>query len=123
MKAKITTAFVYIFTVLLTKLAYDFVVYTMPVIESTQNNYIDVLIGMALTVVIFYPMYGGIHSLVEKLSKWFVKVENKQKKSYLLKLFLVFLFLNFLLFVGFMKIKRNINVFQEIYKAGFSIIK
>lgn len=115
MKAKITTAFVYIFTVLLTKLCFDFVIYIMPVIQSTKNAYYDVLIGMLLTVVVFYPMYGGIHSLVEKLSNWFIKTENKRKKSYLIKLFIVFLILNTLLFAGFMKIKRDINIFQDLY--------
>lgn len=114
-KLKFTTVLEYILTVLITKLAFDFLMYFLPVIQSTNNPYTDVLIGMGLTIVVFYPIYGLIHSGVEKVSKLIINTDGRKNNTQFIKITVVFLLVFVLLFAGFLKLKRDINLFEVIY--------
>ncbi|TAG54491.1 MAG: hypothetical protein EAZ27_08940 [Cytophagales bacterium] len=111
---KYTTILEYILTVLITKLAFDSLMYFLPVVGSTKNPYIDVLIGMILTIFIFYPVYGLIHKMVEKVSKKIIQTDKRKKISQYTWITVGFVFVFVFIFAGFMKIKRNINVFYEL---------
>ncbi|KOY86697.1 hypothetical protein AD998_11565 [bacterium 336/3] len=115
-KLKFSTILEYILTVLITKLVYDFLMYVLPVIQSTKNPYYDVLIGMGLTIIVFYPVYGFIHTIVEKVSKMVIKADGRKKTTQYIEMTVGFLVIVALVFAGLMKIKREINVFQEIFK-------
>ncbi len=111
---KFTTILEYILTVLITKLVFDSLMYLLPVIQSTNNPYFDVLIGMGLTIVVFYPVYGLIHSFVEKISKAIIKADKRKKSSQYISITIGFLIIITFIFIGMMKIKKDINVFEVI---------
>ncbi len=104
---------IYSFTVLLTKLIYDVIMKLLPVIKSTKNPYYDVLIGMGLTLIIFYPLYGLTHNWMEKFSGHYVKHAKKIHRNNFLALLIAFIVGLIILFGCFMMVKFNINIVME----------
>jgi uncharacterized protein YacL len=108
---------IYTFTVLCSKLVYDASMKLLPVIKSTKNPYLDVAIGMTLTLIIFYPFYGFAHKWVEKFSGHYVKHARKIHKNSFVALLIGYSIGVFILFACFMLVKFNINILQEVYDA------
>lgn len=105
---------IYAFTVWLTKLLYDVIMKLLPVVKSTKNPYFDVLIGMSLTLIIFYPLYGLTHNWMEKFSGHYIKHAKKIHRNNFLALLIAFVLGFIVLFCCFMLLKFNINVVMEI---------
>lgn len=112
--AKYTTILEYILTVLITKFVFDCLMYFLPVVQSTQNAYYDVLIGMGLTIIVFYPVYGIIHKSVEKISKIIIKTDKRKRTGEYVSVLIGFFVIITLIFIGMMKIKKDINVLQQL---------
>src|SRR4051812_19680042 len=108
---------VYTFTVLFTKLLYDLVMHFLPVIKSTHNPYFDVAIGMSLTLILFYPLYGFAHTWMEKFSGHYVKHARKIHSNSVLALSIAYVIGIVILFGCFMMLKFNINIVMDAYHS------
>ena len=108
---------VYSFTVLLSKLIYDVIIKLLPVIKSTHNPYFDVAIGMTLTLIIFYPLYGFAHNWMNIVSGHVVKHSKKLHRNGFLALLIAYLMGLTILFGCFMMLKFNINIVDEAIDA------
>jgi hypothetical protein len=108
---------IYSFSVLLTKLIYDLIKKSLPIIESTRNPYYDVAIGMVLALIIFYPLYYLTHVWMEKFSGHYVKHARKIHSNSIVALALAYILGIVVLFGFFMKVKFNINIVTEALKS------
>lgn len=106
--------------VLITKVCYDFVMFLLPIIKSTHNPYIDVLIGMSLLVALFLPLNNFIFMLSEKFMRHYIKLSKKTMRQELLGLILGYVVLLFIVFVLLLKLKFGINFFEELIKLKFT---
>ena len=108
---------IYSFTVLLAKLIYDVIIELLPVIKSTRNPYFDVAIGMGLTLIVFYPLYGLAHAWMEKVSGHYVKHSRGIHSNRTFALIVSYIFGIIVLFGCFMMVKFEINIVAEAFHA------
>ncbi|MFN0048857.1 MAG: hypothetical protein ACKVOU_07035 [Cytophagales bacterium] len=102
--------------VLITKVCYDFVMFLLPIVRSTNNPYYDVLIGMALQIILFLPLYNVIFSLSEKFMNHYIKASKKTMRQEILALILGYLLLLLIVFVLLLKMKFGLSAFEELAK-------
>jgi len=107
---------IYCFSVLLTKLVYDLVMKALPIIKSTRNPYLDVAIGMGLTLVIFYPLYKLTRNWMTIFSGHYVKHTKKIHRNNMIALALGYTFGMVVLFGCFMMVKFNINIITALWE-------
>jgi len=77
-------------------------------------TYLSVLVGMAITVLIFVPMFGLVGKWIGKASKSYLKASKKVAKKSSNGLFFGFLIAFAILFVLFAKIRHNIDVLTNL---------
>ncbi len=90
--------------------------YVVKLINSyyKESTYQSVLIGMAVTVLIFVPMFGFVGKWISKASKTYLKASKKVAKKSSNGLFFGFLIAFVILFVLFATIRHNIDVFSDL---------
>lgn len=90
--------------------------YVVKLINSyyKENTYVSVLIGMAVTVLVFVPMFGFVGKWIGKASKTYLKASKKVAKKSSNGLFFGFLIAFVILFILFAKIRHQIDVFANI---------
>ena len=108
-------------TVLIAKLAYDLLMKALPTIKSTSSKYYDVMIGMFLTVAVFFPLYDLVHSAIQKQVIGYISNSKKMHKHNLVGMTIAFATLLVILFGLFMKIKFNINIIADAWNALFHL--
>lgn len=114
---KYAEVIVFTITVLIAKLAYDLIMKSLPVIQSTSSKYYDVMIGMVLTVAVFFPLYNIVHSSIEKQMIGYINNSKKMHKHNLIGMTVAFAGLLLILFGLFMKVKFNINIIADGWNA------
>lgn len=75
---KISNALIFILTILAAELAVEYVKHFLKFKTGFHDKYLLTLIGMAIIVAIYYPVFGLVHYLTEHLTKSFVSA-SKQK--------------------------------------------
>jgi len=90
--------------------------YVVKLINSyyKESTYTSVLIGMAVTIVIFVPMFGLVGKWIGKASKTYLKASKKIAKKSSNGLFFGFLIAFAILFVLFAKIRHDIDVIANL---------
>jgi uncharacterized protein YacL len=90
--------------------------YVVKLINSyyKENTYVSVLIGMAVTVLVFVPMFGFVGKWIGKASKTYLKASKKVAKKSSNGLFFGFLIAFVILFILFAKIRHQIDVLANI---------
>lgn len=107
---------VYSFSVLLTKLVYDLVMKALPIIKTTHNPYLDVAIGMGLTLIIFYPLYKLTSNWMKIFSGHYVKHTKKIHRNNFIALLIGYVAGIIILFGCFMLVKFNINIVKDLWE-------
>ena len=90
---------------------------SIPVIKSTSSKYYDVMIGMVLTVAVFFPLYNLVHSAIENQVIGYINNSKKMHKHNLVGMTVAFAGLLLVLFGLFMKVKFNINIIADGWNA------
>ena len=90
--------------------------YVVKLINSyyKESTYKSVLIGMAVTILVFVPMFGFVGKWIGKASKTYLKASKKVAKKSSNGLFFGFLIAFAILFVLFANIRHNIDVFSDL---------
>ncbi|MDC3388448.1 hypothetical protein OAX11_02935 [Flavobacteriaceae bacterium] len=90
--------------------------YVVKLINSyyKENTYVSVLIGMAVTVLVFVPMFSFVGKWIGKASKTYLKASKKVAKKSSNGLFFGFLIAFVILFILFAKIRHQIDVLANI---------
>lgn len=90
--------------------------YVVKLINSyyKDSTYASVLIGMAVTILIFVPMFGLVGKWISKASKSYLKASKKVAKKSSNGLIFGFLIAFVILFVLFAKIRHNIDVITNL---------
>ncbi len=94
---------------------FDTVVFFIPVIQSTKNPYIDVLIGMAVTVIVFYPMNGIFQNYSGTAVGHYIRRSKAVHKNRIAGIVIGYVVGMTLIFIAFMYVKFRINVFERIF--------
>jgi len=90
--------------------------YVVELINSyyKESTYVSVLIGMAVTIMIFVPMFGLVGKWINKASKSYLKASKKIAKKNSRGLFFGFLIAFAILFVLFAKTRHDIDVLARL---------
>jgi uncharacterized protein YacL len=90
--------------------------YVVKLINSyyKEATYKSVFIGMAVTILVFVPMFGLVGKWISRASKTYLKASKKVAKKSSNGLFFGFLIAFLILFVLFAKIRHNIDVFSDL---------
>lgn len=90
--------------------------YVVKLINSyyKETTYTSVLIGMAVTILVFVPMFGFVGKWIGKASKSYLKASKKVAKKNSNGLFFGFLIAFAILFVLFAKIRHGIDVVSNL---------
>ncbi len=90
--------------------------YVVKLINSyyKDSTYASVLIGMAVTILIFVPMFGLVGKWIGKASKSYLKASKKVAKKSSNGLIFGFLIAFVILFVLFAKIRHNIDIIAKL---------
>ena len=90
MTRKITTALIFILTILAAELAVEYVKHFLKFKTGFHDKYILTLIGMAIIVAIYYPVFGFVHYLTESMTKKFVSASQKKAGNELMGIIIAF---------------------------------
>jgi len=82
-----------------------------------SRTYLSVLIGMAVTLLIFVPVFGIVRKWMDTATKTYLKTSKKIAKKNNTGLFWGFLIAFAVLFVLFAKIRHGIDVLSRINSA------
>jgi len=90
--------------------------YVVKLINSYYKDatYTSVLIGMAVTILVFVPMFGFVGKWIGKASKSYLKASKKVVKKSSRGLLIGFLIAFVILFVLFAKIRHDIDVLEKL---------
>lgn len=90
--------------------------YIVNLINSYYKNatYTSVLIGMAVTILVFVPMFGFVGKWIGKASKTYLKASKKVAKKSSSGLLIGFLMAFVILFILFAKIRHDIDVIAKL---------
>jgi len=90
--------------------------YVVKLINSyyKDSTYVSVLIGMAVTILIFVPMFGLVGKWIGKMSKSYLKASKKVAKKSSNGLIFGFLIAFIILFILFAKIRHDIDVIENL---------
>lgn len=91
MTRKITNALVFILTILAAGLAVEYVKHFIKFKTGFHDKYMLTLVGMAVIVAIYYPVFKLVHYLTENLTKKFVRTSQRHAGNELLGIMLAFL--------------------------------
>lgn len=114
---KYAEVIVFTVSVLVAKLVFDMIMKLAPTVSTTHHQYYDVMIGMALIVLVFYPLSGFVQNLIEAQV---VKLTNSSKnlhKSNLVGMTIAFLGILVVIFGCFLKIKFDVNILADAWEA------
>lgn len=90
--------------------------YVVKLINSyyKESTYVSVLIGMAVTILIFVPMFGLVGKWIGKVSKSYLKATKKVAKKSSNGLIFGFLIAFGILFILFAKTRHDIDVITNV---------
>jgi len=90
--------------------------YVVKLINSyyKEATYTSVLIGMAVTIFVFVPLFGIVGKWIGKASKSYLKASKKVAKKNSNGLLIGFLIAFAILFVLFAEIRHNINIVEKL---------
>jgi hypothetical protein len=91
MTRKITNALIFILTILAAELAVEYVKHFLKFKTGFHDKYLLTLIGMAVIVAIYYPVFGLVHHFTENMTKRFVSASQKKAGNELLGITIAFL--------------------------------
>lgn len=110
MYRKITKALIFILTILAAQLATEYVGHFLKIKTGMHNKYILTLIGMAVIVAIFYPVFTFVHYLTEQSAHHFIKKTKGITGNNLMGLLLAFSIGFGILFLIYLKKWYNITI-------------
>lgn len=116
MKKQYAQFIIYSTTVLVVKLAYDYLMTILPVVKSTKSPYLDVLIGMVLTLILFIPLYDIVHNALKGKIDTYIETSKKFHKKQMVGMTVGYILMLIVLFGCFVKLKFDINIITEILK-------
>ncbi|MDF2457164.1 MAG: hypothetical protein K0R51_3157 [Cytophagaceae bacterium] len=91
MTRKITNVLIVILTILAAELAVEYVKHFLKFKTGYHDKYLLTLIGMAVIVAIYYPVFGLVHHFTEHLTKKFVSASQKRAGGEVMGIVLAFL--------------------------------
>ncbi|HSZ71201.1 MAG TPA: hypothetical protein VK750_00905 [Cytophagaceae bacterium] len=91
MTRKITNALIFILTILAAELIVEYVKHFLKFKTGFHDKYILTLIGMAIIVAVYYPVFGFVHYLTEHLTKGFVHASKQKAGNELLGIIIAFI--------------------------------
>lgn len=91
MTRKITNALIFILTILAAELVVEYVKHFLKFNTGFHDKYILTLIGMAVIVAVYYPVFGFVHYITESLTKKFVSASQRKAGNELLGIGIAFL--------------------------------
>jgi len=90
--------------------------YVVELINSyyKEATYTSVLIGMAVTILVFVPLFGIVGKWIGKASKSYLKASKKVTKKSSNGLFIGFFIAFVILFILFAKIRHDIDILEKL---------
>jgi len=103
MTRKITNALIFILTILAAELAVEYVKHFLKFKTGFHDKYVLTLIGMAVIVAIYYPVFGVVYYLTENLTKKFVSASQRKAGNELAGIVIAFLIGGGILFLIYLQ--------------------
>lgn len=114
MNRKLSKLFITTLTILIVSLVASFLKAEIDKYYKGKELYKNVLLGMAVMVIVYYPMTTLLNKYFQGVSKKLVTGSKKISKSSTLGMIIGFSIVIFVLFLGYAKLWYNWNVIQSI---------
>jgi len=114
MNKKLSKFLVTALSILVVSLVAGYLKSLIDVYVKDKNVYKSVLLGMAVMVVVYYPMTMVLNKYFEKLSRRYISNSKKMAKSNTLGMLIGFVIAIFALFICYAKVWYNVDVINDI---------
>ncbi len=112
---KLTRYVILIFTILLADIIKEIILHLIGLEKDSRHPYRSAAIGMGIIVAVFYPMFTLMEKVLERLTESYVKTTKGVAGGKLKGLTIAFIFGIAGLYIAYLKVWFNLNIFSKIF--------